>query len=265
MKTKVFRNIFISFGAIFAIGRVLAVDISDRVADFGSARLLAPPHTFIIFDPPGATFTLPSAITPAGVIIGSYFDAGGVSHGFLRTPGGTFTTFDPPVSASTTATSTTPSGVITGWYSDVIGNLHGFLRALDGSISSFDGPPGSNIAGSIFLPGGPPPSINPARAIAGTYLDPSFVEHGFLRTPDGSFTTIDVPGAFLTEALAINPAGVIVGDFSNAVTRFQGFLRTADGTFTLIDANAGTPTAMNPGWGDHGTFVDGTGRLSEKS
>jgi hypothetical protein len=44
----------------------------------------APHGTFTTFDPPGSTFTETSAITPGGVIIGSYVDASGVTHGFLR-------------------------------------------------------------------------------------------------------------------------------------------------------------------------------------
>ena len=131
---------------------------------------------------------------------------------------------------------------------------------LGGNITSFDAPPGSNILGSISgNPSGPPPSINPAGAIAGTYVDPSGVEHGFVRTPDGTFTTIDFPGAFSTEVLAINPAGEIVGDFSNAVTFFQGFMRTPDGTFTVINANAGIPSGINPAGAITGGAVDGSG------
>src|SRR5208337_1092112 len=38
-------------------------------------------------------------------------------------------------------------------------------------------------------------AINPEGAIAGTYIDKDNVMHGFLRSPDGRFTTIDVPGA----------------------------------------------------------------------
>ena len=180
------------------------------------------------------------------MIIGSYVDASGVTHGFLRTPSGSFTTIDVPGSTFTTPTSITPGGVIIGWYGDASGGTHGFLRALDGSITSFDAPPGGFIVGSFYILGGPPPSVNPAGDIAGTYFDASFVEHGFLRTRDGTFTTIDFPGAFFTEVLAINPAGVIVGDFCNAVTCFQGFVRTPDGTFTVINANAGIPTGINP-------------------
>src|SRR6516162_7435647 len=98
--------------------------------------------TFITFDPPGSTFTSPGGITASGAIIGSYNDASGVTHGFLRTPAGAFTTFDAPGSTSTTASSITPGGVITGWYFDTIGGTHGFVRALDGSMTTFDAPPG---------------------------------------------------------------------------------------------------------------------------
>ena len=38
-------------------------------------------------------------------------------------------------------------------------------------------------------------SINPAGAITGLYVDPANVYHGFLRAPDGTFTTLNAPGA----------------------------------------------------------------------
>jgi uncharacterized membrane protein len=208
-------------------------------------RPFAPTQPAIItFDPPGSTGTVPSAITSNGLIIGSYFDTAGLTHGFIRTTVGTFTTFDAAGSASTTPTSISPDGVITGWYGD-FGDGHGFLRALDGSITSFDAPPGGSIFGSIFIFGGPPPSINPSGAIAGTYFDASFVEHGFLRTPNGNFITIDYPGADFTEALAINASGVIVGDFCDATTCFAGFLRTPDGMFKRIDLPGCAPADQN--------------------
>lgn len=257
-KRKILRNTFMSVGVLLALTRLMAAGSADGVLDLDKIPFGSPHSTFITFDPLGSILTLPSAITASGAITGSYTDASGVTHGFLRRPGGNFTTFDVPGSTSTTATSITPGGVITGWYSDTVGNVHGFLRDLGGSITSFDAPPGANILGSIYNnPSGPPPSINPAGATAGTYVDSSFVEHGFLRTADGTFTTIDFPGAFFTEALAINPAGEIVGDFCNAITCFQGFLRTRDGTFTVINANAGIPSAINPAGAITGTVLTG--------
>jgi hypothetical protein len=260
MKVKLVKGIMTSL--LFALTRLMAAGSADGVLDLDKKPFVSPDSTFITFDPPGSTLTLPSAITASGAITGSYADASGVTHGFLRTPSGAFTTFDVPGSTSTTATSITPCGVITGWYGDTIGNVHGFLRARGGSIASFDAPPGSNIFGSIYNnPSGPPPSINPAGAIAGTYFDPSFVKHGFLRTPNGTFTTIDFPGAFSTEVLAINPAGEIVGDFSNAVTSFRGFLRAPDGTFTEIGPPGSEvntiPSGINPAGAITGAFFDG--------
>src|SRR5580692_1367313 len=40
-----------------------------------------------------------------------------------------------------------------------------------------------------------PKSINAKGAITGAYSDAQFVSHGFLRAPDGSFTTLDPPGS----------------------------------------------------------------------
>ena len=123
MKTKILRNIFLSVSVLFALARLQAAGMNDGVLNFSKTPSARPQPTFITFDPPSSTFTDPSAITPTGVIIGSYGDASGVTHGFLRTPSGSFTTIDVPGSTSTTPTGITPGGVIIGWYSDTIGNL----------------------------------------------------------------------------------------------------------------------------------------------
>jgi hypothetical protein len=194
------------------------------------------------------------------VITGFYTDKGGVQHGFLRTLAGAFTTFDPPGSTSTQPTAITPAGVIVGGYCDVAATIcagnnftRGFVRTPGGTFTTFNPPPGSTIFASIYNPGGPPPGINPAGVIAGTYsvFTPSFTEHGFLRTPDGTFTTFDPPGSIFTEVTAINQAGVIIGDYNNGVTG-HAFFRSPDGTVTTFDAPPGStqgtlPFAINQG------------------
>ena len=183
---------------------------------------------FITFDPPGSTLTGPSAIAPDGTIIGHYCDTAACAsqfglvgaHGFLRSPTGSFTTFDPPGSTLTWPTSIAPTGEIAGAYCVVVAPFcvfggasnHGFARASNGTFTTFDAPV-PNIFASIYTSGGAPPSINPAGAIAGTYFDVSGAEHGFLRAGNDAVTTIDAPGAALTEVLAINPSGTLVGDF----------------------------------------------------
>src|SRR6266566_146705 len=161
---RILRNALISVNVLFALGQLLAAGTSDGV----SKAPLVPPHpTFITFDPPGSIFTAPSAITSKELIIGSYIDTSGVTHGFLRKPGDTFITIDVPDSTSTTPTSITPGGVITGWYGDTIGKPHGFIRAPDGSITSFDAPPDDYILGSTYIFWGPPPRDQSGRGNRG--------------------------------------------------------------------------------------------------
>ena len=50
--------------------------------------------------------------------------------------------------------------------------------------------------------------INPEGTITGGYTDTSGAGHGFLRSPNGTFTTFDAPGSTgLTEPFGINDAG----------------------------------------------------------
>jgi hypothetical protein len=53
-------------------------------------------------------------------------------------------------------------------------------------------------------------------------------------TPTFSFSTIDVPGAFLTSPQGINGGGDISGWYVDMSTRFHGFI-LHEGTFTTID------------------------------
>ena len=48
------------------------------------------------FDVPGATITYADDMNAAGILVGSYVDANGVYHGYIRHADGSFTTFDFP-------------------------------------------------------------------------------------------------------------------------------------------------------------------------
>jgi len=87
--------------------------------------------TFETIDVPGALYTAPTGINPAGAISGVYDYADVVNHGFLRTGDGTFTTFDPPGSVDTYPTGMNAEGVVVGNYSKASGIEHGFLRPPD--------------------------------------------------------------------------------------------------------------------------------------
>ena len=94
-----------------------------------------------------------------------------------------------------------------------------FITAQDhkATIISFDAP-GAGTAGTL------PQAITPAGAITGFYFDANFTDHGFLRAPDGSFTTFDPAGSLGTAPFSINPAGAIAGSYIDASNVNHGFL-----------------------------------------
>lgn len=71
------------------------------------------------------------------------------------------------------------------------------------------------------------------------------VRHGFLRNPEGEFSTIDVPGAIFTVAGGINDSGDIVGwyAFPTSPAQRHGFL-LQDGIFTFFDPPGSTFTNL---------------------
>jgi hypothetical protein len=88
---------------------------------------MSPDGVFTSFQSPGTLLASPMpelgstvphwiSIDEAGDITGSYTDAAGVQHGFVRNPYGTITSFDPPEGKHTTATSISDGGAIAGFY-----------------------------------------------------------------------------------------------------------------------------------------------------
>src|SRR5438105_4641949 len=125
----------------------------------------------------------------------------------------------------------------------------GFLhRANAATMVTFDVP---GAGGSPSL-GTVPLSINAAGTITGYFEGPvgpsgaSGVFHGFLRAADGTFATVDAPGASGTFALSINQAGAITGYFVDANNLYHGFLRAAHGALITFDT-PGTGTGSGQG------------------
>jgi hypothetical protein len=67
--------------------------------------------------------------------------------------------------------------------------------------------------------------IDDFGVITGTYYDSNNVQHGFLRTPDGNFKTVDPDDSQGTQPESINDAGIIVGYYQDANSVYHGFLR----------------------------------------
>ena len=62
----------------------------------------------------------------------------------------------------------------------------------------------------------------------GHFRDTTGTVHGFLLSR-GVFTTIDFPGATVTQARGINPGGDIVGWYIDSSGKTHGFLRSLTG------------------------------------
>ena len=113
--------------------------------------------------------------------------------------------------------------------------------------------------------------INNFGAIAGTYQDANNVFHGFVRSPQGKFTTFDAPGADMTAGdfngtfvNGINDAGAIAGFSVDASGGAHGFLRSAEGVITRFDVigsaqGTTTPNALNLEGAIVGFFADQNG------
>jgi predicted membrane protein len=217
------------------------VDASNLVHSFLRAR----DGAITAVDVPGAgtgafqgtAFCVVDCINRNGAIAGLYFDANNVGHGFVRAPDGTITTFDVPGAGTgafqgTSPGGINPEGVIAGVYTDANNMNHGFMRTADGTFTTFDVPGAGMGAVQGTLPSGFA-GINPKATITGAYVDANNVNHGFVRAPDGTITTFDVPGAGTgafqgTSPLGINAEGAITGYYIDANNVAHGFLRIAD-------------------------------------
>jgi hypothetical protein len=130
------------------------------------------------------------------------------------------------------------------------------------SIIEFDAPG----AGTSAYQGTQAVQVNPSGLIIGWYFTGgvSVGGYGFVRTPDGTFTSFNPQGAFYTYPQSINPKGEVAG-FSYDNTVASGFARTPGGNLSAIQVpGAGTGYAqgtfawdINASGEISGTYIDG--------
>src|SRR5437879_3109242 len=122
------------------------------------------------------------------------------------------------------------------------------LLYAQGEFITFDVPGAGTGPGQGTLP----QQVTPAGTIVGNYVDNNYVTHGFVRSAQGAFATIDAPGALRTQALGLTQARV-VGFYRDSSRVRHGYVLGPDGKFVTIDApGAGTST----GQGTVATAID---------
>ena len=129
-------------------------------------------------------------------------------------------------------------GVIVGFYTDPNIVPHGFLRLVHGQFISFDAP-GAGL-GHGLNQGTAAYAISDLGEIAGQFQDPSYVFHGFVRYPNGAFTTFDAPNAGTqanqgTLAFNINLRGTTAGVYIDTGNVDHGLVRSPANKFISFD------------------------------
>ncbi|MGB6112321.1 MAG: hypothetical protein WBG35_14440, partial [Acidobacteriaceae bacterium] len=248
-----------------------------------------PDGQFTTFEAPGADTTAgsyngtsPSSINDLGVITGSFYDANGLAHGFLRTADGRFTTFDVPGAGEngTFPIGINLEGAVVGYALDSNDLFHAFLRTSYGKIYAFVGPSSCDTGTSTGCYGNEVTAINLWGISVGNFMDNSgnFVGHGLIRYLNGTLQTFEVPGAGTGTdqgtscpgcASGLNQWGAIAGTYTDSNNVYHGFLRSPKGEFTTFDApGAGTesytgtgcpsdcPTSLNDSGAIMGIYID---------
>ena len=155
-------------------------------------------------------------------------------------PAAAQTSIDYPDAVITSASNVNDLGTIVGFYYLADGSEHGFL-STEGVFTSLDFP---------LADWTEPSGINQAGDVVGYYgYNSDSLMHGFLRTAEGTFSTIDRQGRFNTMPMAINSSGIIVGCMHNNGT-MHGWLME-DGAFVSLSP----AYAMYTGINDAGTIV----------
>jgi hypothetical protein len=223
-----------------------------------------PDGKFASFDAPGADTTpqdfngtLPNAINDAGAIAGSYVDVENNEHAFLRSPDGKFyTTIDPPGSLGTAGIALNLEGAVVGYYLDQNVVFQGYVRRPDGTFATWLGPAGCDTPPATGCYGTAAFGINVFGSISGGYEDNSgnFVGHGLVRSPEGRFTTYNVPdggnGPYQGTncpgcSVPFNLFGAIAGYYIDASNATHGYLRNPWGGITTFDAPGEGPAGVN--------------------
>ena len=217
-------------------------------AQFPEAQLVS----VNLFDVPGAVSTTAAGINDNGDIVGSYIDAAGNQHGYLR-QGSTFTTIDYPGAVTTGLTGINNSGRIIGCFYTFPG--------IPGHPCYF----GFMLDNAVFTPITHPNGIFTfltGIADNGDIVGFALGADGF-RYRNGTFTEVTVHGASGTDPSGINASAQIVGSWRGTEQgpAGQSFLMRPSTTGPPITSTIAYPGAVFTGITDNNDAEDLVGNV----
>lgn len=266
-----------------------------------STQLTAADYSYTRIRFPGAAETWATNINARGDVVGNYFTADGVRHGFLLRKGVYTTVEIPEVTSGLGARGINARGDIVGTFEDTEGNSHGFLLS-DGQFTRIDRPGwsstssfGINNAGDVVgigdgggylfrdgkfskAPGGGVRGVgynvmdvqDNGRVLVGVALDPSGIVAGFVSRRFGEIEIIAHPDLSVScsGVRGINQRGDMVGFSVNLECDppfgdSRGYL-LRDGEVTPIEVPGGQGTeawSINDDGVIVGRYLDRSGRI----
>lgn len=122
--------------------------------------------------------------TEDATIAGWFFDAFGVSHGFVRDRAGASSQIDVAGAPWTIVLAVTNSGKVAGFYGDAVNTevQHGLVRDPRGRFTTFDVPGATKTQ---------PFGMNEAGVIVGTFIIGAGGERGFVRESSGRVRVVE--------------------------------------------------------------------------
>jgi probable HAF family extracellular repeat protein len=208
-----------------------AYELTSGGAFHGFARTAN--GVFTPIDVPGATSTVPSFINLEGVIVGSYTDSTGTSHGFVLN-GGKYTTVNYPDAIGSALSSINDLGEMSGFYCsdiacDASATFHSFVLSRSGVFTSFD-PPGAT--------GSEPSTVSLLGVVVGSYdtvEEPTCATQCLVYVLSfGKYTILSYPGSSFTFAGGANVFNTVAGIYFDSAGNGHGFLES-NGNYTSFD------------------------------
>lgn len=192
--------------------------------------------TFTAIDYPGAISTTAISINSRGDVAGFFLDAANRWHGFVLSDGVFFEQNYPGAATGTFTLGIGANGTLVGEFKtgQAFGQL-GFAWILRrGQYTQLTPPDCSD--------GAPPQpvqafatSVNPRGDVVGRLIDLAGRQCAWKLNKDGTYRTIQFPGASVTNARGINSVGEVVGVYRLANLNHGFLLAEDDFNFTTID------------------------------
>lgn len=191
------------------------------------------PSNFTDENFPNSAQTQVIGINNDGDTVGFYVDAGGQTHGFMKSRD--FETVDLPGTTFNQLLGINNKDQAAGYFQDAAGLQHAYIHEKNGNF----------LVLNIPMPSSQATSINDDGDIVGfEQSSPQATTSSGYLIKDGKLIRLDFPGSTFTQALGINDRDEIVGSYNDAAGTTHGFMYR-NGEWESVDVPGTQSTVVN--------------------